>query len=87
MINYYIVKEEVFQSLDKDQITFSKKNREGEQRLIATTEQVNDRIRRFNNIDTCSSYTYTTHQNWVGDGTGVSVEEIEISTYIKEIDN
>ena len=87
MINYYIVKEEVFQSLDKDQIKFSKKNREGEQRLIATTEQVNDRIRRFNNINTCSSYTYTTHQNWVGDRTGVSVEEIETSKYIKEIDN
>lgn len=86
-MNYYIVTEEVFSSLDKDQIKFCKKNREGVQRLISTTEQVNDRIRKFNNINTCSNYTYTTHQNWVGDGTGVDIEELETSKYIKEIDN
>nr|BAR36757.1 hypothetical protein [uncultured Mediterranean phage uvMED] len=86
-MNYYIVTEEVFGSLDKDQIQYAKKNREGSQRLIGTTEQVNDRIRKFNNINTCSNYTYTVHQNWVGDGTGVDIDELETSRYIKEIDN
>jgi hypothetical protein len=87
IIKYYLIKEETFASLDKDAITFKINNLEGDKRIIATTQIVNDRIRKFNNIDTCSNFTFTNHIDWVGDGTGISVDEIQTTEYIKELDN
>ena len=57
------------------------------QRLIATTDTVSERVRRFNNIDTCSSYTFTNHSDWVGDGTGIETWEIEEIVYLPGIDD
>ncbi len=57
------------------------------QRIIATTDTVSDRVRKFNNINTCSTYTFTNHSSWVGDGTGIEVEELEENTYISELDD
>jgi hypothetical protein len=86
-MNYYIVTEEIFNTLTKENISYMLKNLSGTQRLIATTDTVSDRVRRFNNIDTCSSYTFTNHSDWVGDGTGVEVWEIEETIYLPEIDD
>ena len=87
IIKYYLITEEVFASLDKDAITFKINNLDCDKRIIATTKLVNDRIRKFNNIETCSNFTFTNHADWVGDGTGVSVEDIQTTKYIKELDN
>ncbi len=87
MIKYYLIKKETFESLNKDLITFKISNLDGDKIIIATTEIVNDRTRKFNNIDTCSNFTFTNHIDWVGDGTGVSVDDIQTTQYIKEIDN
>ena len=86
-MNYYIVTEEVFNTLTKENISYMLKSLDDTQRLIATTNTVSNRVRRFNNIDTCSSYTFTNHSDWVGDGTGIETWEIEEIIYIPELDN
>jgi len=86
-MNYYIVTTEVFNTLTKENISYMLKSLDGTQRLIATTDTVSDRVRRFNNIDTCSSYTFTNHSDWVGDGTGVETWEIEEIIYLPGIDD
>ena len=86
-MNYYIVTSEVFNTLNKENITFMRKSIDDTQRIIATTDTVSDRVRKFNNINTCSTYTFTNHSGWVGDGTGIEVEELEENTYISELDD
>ena len=86
-MNYYIVTSEVFDTLNKENITFMRKSIDNTQRIIATTDTVDDRVRKFNNINTCSTYTFTNHSSWVGDGTGIEVEELEENTYISELDD
>ena len=86
-MNYYIVTSEVFNTLNKENITFMRKSLDDTQRIIATSDTVSDRVRRFNNINTCSTYTFTNHSSWVGDGTGIEVEELEENSYISELDD
>ena len=86
-MNYYIVTSEVFNTLNKENITFMRKSLDDTQRIIATTDTVSDRVRKFNNINTCSNYTFTNHSSWVGDGTCIEVEELEENTYISELDD
>jgi len=86
-MNYYIITSEVFDTLNKENITFMRKSLDDTQRIIATTDTVSDRVRKFNNINTCSNYTFTNHSSWVGDGTGIEVEELEENSYISELDD
>ena len=86
-MNYYIVTKEVFETLNKENITFMRKSLDDTQRVIVTTDTVSDCVRKFNNINTCSNYTFTNHSSWVGDGTGVEVEELEENSYISELDD
>ena len=86
-MNYYIVTSEVFDTLNKENITFMRKSLDDTQRIIVTTDTVSDRVRKFNNINTCSTYTFTNHSSWVGDGTGIEVEELEENSYISELDD
>ena len=86
-MNYYIVTTEVFDTLNKENITFMRKSLDDTERLIATTDLVNDRVRAFQTINTCSNYTFTNHSDWVGDGTGIEVEELEENSYISELDD
>ena len=86
-MNYYILSEEVFETIEKDNVYFMRKSIDRTKRLVATTDLITDRIRKFNNINTCSNYTFTNHSDWVGDGTGIEVEELEQGGYISEIDD
>ena len=86
-MNYYIVTSEVFDTLNKENITFMRKSIDDTKRLIATTDLINDRVSVFQDINACSSYTFTNHSDWVGDGTGIEVEELEENTYISELDD
>ena len=85
-MNYYILTEEVFDTIDKENVHFVRKSIDRTERLVATTDLISDRVRKFNNISTCSSYTFTNHSSWVGDGTGIEVEELEEGGYIPIID-
>jgi hypothetical protein len=86
-MNYYILTSEVFETIEKENVHFMRKSIDRTERLVATTDLISDRVRKFNNINTCSNYTFTNHSSWVGDGTGIEVEELEEGGYIPIIDD
>ena len=85
-MNYYVITEEIFNTLAKDNISFCLKSIDNTKRLISTTNIVNENIQNFENISTFSQYTFDNSSDWVGDGTGVTVEEIESTPYIFNLD-
>ena len=85
-MNYYVITEEIFNTLIKDNISFSLKSIDNTKRLISTTDIVNEYVKSFENISICSQYTFNNSSDWVGDGTGVEVEDIENTPYISSLD-
>ena len=85
-MNYYVITEETFNTLSKDNISFCLKSIDNTKRLILTTDIVNEYIESFENINICSQYTFNNSLDWVGDGTGATVEEIESTPYISSLD-
>ena len=85
-MNYYVITEDIFNTLTKDNISFCLKSIDNTKRLISTTDIVNENIQSFENISTFSQYTFDNSSDWVGDGTGVTVEEIESTPYISSLD-
>ena len=85
-MNYYVITEEIFNTLAKDNISFCLKSIDGSKRLISTTDIVNENIQSFENISTFSQYTFDNSSDWVGDGTGVEVQDIESTPYISSLD-
>ena len=85
-MNYYVITEEIFNTLVKDNISFSLKSIDNTKRLISTTDIVNENIQNFENISTFSQYTFDNSSDWVGDGTGVEIEDIESTPYISNLD-
>ena len=85
-MNYYIVTIEIFDTLDKSKISYMHRSQDRSKRLISTTDTVSNRVRKFNNINTCSNYTFTNHSDWTGDGFGIEEEDIIYGGYIPEID-
>ncbi len=85
-MNYYIVTTVVFDTLNKNNISFKLVSLDKTKILISTTDNVSSFVEEFANITDCSNYTYTNNTDWVGDGTGVDEETIEEILYIPEID-
>ena len=85
-MNYYIITEEIFNTLTKDNISFCLKNIDNTKRLISTTDIVNEYVKSFENISICSQYTFNNSSDWVGDGTGVEIQDIESTPYISSLD-
>ena len=85
-MNYYVITEEIFNNLAKDNISFCLKSIDNTKRLILTTDIVNENIQNFENIDSFSQYTFDNSSDWVGDETGVTIEEIESTPYISSLD-
>ena len=85
-MNYYVITEEIFNTLTKSNILFCLKSIDNTKRLISTTNTVNENIKNFENISICSQYTFDNSSDWVGDGTGVEVEDIENTPYISSLD-
>ena len=85
-MNYYVITEEIFNTLIKDNISFCLKSIDNTKRLISTTDIVNENIQSFENISTFSQYTFDNSSDWVGDGTGVEIEDIESTPYISNLD-
>jgi len=86
-MNYYIVTIEIFNTLDKSKISYMHRSQDRSKRLISTTDTVSNRVRKFNNINTCSNYTSTNHSGWTGDGFGIEEFDINDGGYIPEIDD
>ena len=85
-MNYYVITEEIFNTLTKDNISFCLKSIDNTKRLISTTDIVSEYIESFENINTFSQYTFNNSSDWVGDGTGATVEEVESTPYISSLD-
>jgi hypothetical protein len=85
-MNYYVITEEIFNTLTKSNISFCLKSIDNTKRLISTTDIVNENIENFENISICSQYTFNNSSDWVGDETGVTVEEIESTPYVSSLD-
>ncbi len=85
-MNYYIVTTGVFDTLNKNNISFKLVSLDKTKILISTTDNVSNFVEEFVDITACSNYTYTNNTNWVGDGTGVDVDTIQEMIYIPEID-
>ena len=85
-MNYYVITEEIFNTLAKSNISFCLKSIDNTKRLILTTDIVNEYIESFENINTFSQYTFNNSSDWVGDGTGATVEEVESTPYISSLD-
>tara|TARA_R110000824_G_scaffold2889_8_gene13122 strand:- start:2047 stop:2313 length:267 start_codon:yes stop_codon:yes gene_type:complete len=86
-MNYYIVTKEVYDTLDKDQISYMHKSQDRTQRLISTTETVSNNVRKFQSITTCSNYTFTNHSEWSGDGYGIEEFDLNEGGYISAVDD
>ena len=56
-MNYYIVTEQVFKNLTKDNIKFMRKSIDETKRLISTTDTVDSTLEQFSTIEECSTYT------------------------------
>ena len=63
------------------------KSQDRTQRLVSTTETVSNNVREFQSITTCSSYTFTNHSEWSGDGYGIEEFDLNDGGYVPEIDN
>ena len=85
-MNYYVITEEIFNTLTKDNISFCLKSIDNTKRLISTTDIVNENIQSFENISTFSQYTFDNSSDWVGDTTGVTIEEMESTPFISSLD-
>jgi hypothetical protein len=85
-MNYYVITEEIFNTLTKSNISFCLKSIDNTKRLILTTDIINENIQNFENIDDFSQYTFDNSSDWVGDATGVTIEEIESTPFISSLD-
>lgn len=81
-MNYYIITSEVFESLDPSIIRFAHHSQDRTKWIVTTELTIEDRVRKFQSITSCSNYTFTNHSDWTGDGRGIDVETIEETEYL-----
>ena len=86
-MNYYIVTTTVFNTLTKANIKYMHSSNDGTKKIIITSDTVANPLNTFANPTDLSNYTFTNNSDWVGDGTGIEVEELEENTYISELDD
>ena len=86
-MNYYIITEEVFNTLTKENISFMHKSIDRSKRIIITSDTVSTNLNEFVNVTALSDYTFTNNSDWVGDGTGIEEWEFDSTEYIPELDD
>ena len=86
-MNYYIVTEEVFNTLTKENISFMCKSMDASKRIIITSDTVSTNLNEFANATALSNYTFTNNSDWVADGTGVEEWEFDSIEYVPLIDD
>ena len=86
-MNYYIITEEVFNTLTKENISFMHKSIDRSKRIIITSDTVSTNLNEFANVTALSDYTFTNNSDWVGDGTGIEEWEFDSTEYVPELDD
>ena len=86
-MNYYIVTTEVFNTMDKANISFRLFNLAKTNVLVSTTDTVGSSLQQFADSATAAAYTQNNLADWTSGGTGAQQWEIDTIEYIPEIDD
>ena len=86
-MNYYIVTTEVFNTMEKANISFRLFNLAGTNVLVSTTDTVGSSLQQFADSAAAATYTKNNHADWTSVGYGIPQWEIDIIEYIPEIDD
>ena len=81
-MNYYIITTTVFNTLTKANIKYMHRSNDGTKRIIITSDTVSTNLNEFANATSLSEYTFTNNSDWVGDGTGIAEDDLEIGQVI-----
>ena len=85
-MNYYIVTSEVFDSLNKENISYTLKSVDNSKNIVITSDNIDGALNTFSNTTELSNYTFTNSSDWVGDGSGIEEWEFEDFIYDYNID-
>ena len=86
-MNYYIVTTEVFNTMNKANISFRLFNLAETNVLVSTTDTVGSSLQQFGDSAAAATYTQNNLSDWTVGGDGVQQWEIDIIEYIPEIDD
>ena len=86
-MKYYIVTSEIFNTLNKENIQFMLRSIDKSKNIVVTSDTIGSTLHSFTKASDLSTYTFDNHSDWVGDGTGVTVDEIETVEYVSELDD
>ena len=84
-MNYYILNNTIFKQLDKSQIHFALSSIVGGKWIVTTPEKTNQYIASFESAEGLSEFTYDYPGDWVGDNSGVSLEDLNETEYLNGI--
>tara|TARA_R100000278_G_scaffold24772_2_gene22827 strand:+ start:643 stop:903 length:261 start_codon:yes stop_codon:yes gene_type:complete len=85
-MNYYIITSEVFESLNKENISYMLKSVDNSKNIVITSDNIDGALNTFSNTTELSNYTFTNSSDWVGDGSGIEEWEFEDFIYDYNID-
>jgi len=86
-MNYYIVTTEVFNTMNKANISFRLFNLAETNVLVSTTDTVGSSLQQFADSAAAATYTGDNHTDWTNAGCGAQQWEIDNIEYIPEIDD
>ena len=86
-MKYYIVTSEIFNTLNKENIQFMLRSIDKSKNIVVTSDTIGSALHSFTTASDLSAYTFDNHSDWVGDETGVTVDEIETVEYVSELDD
>ena len=86
-MNYYIVTTEVFNTMEKANISFRQFNLAKTNVLVSTTDTIDSPIQGFADSAAASTYIDNNHADWTRVGYGIPQWEIDTIEYIPEIDD
>ena len=81
-MNYYIVTTELFNTLTKENIKYMHRSNDGSKIIVITSDTISTPLNTFVGKTDLSDYTYTNNSVWVGDGTGITEDELVIGEVI-----
>jgi|TARA_Y100000361_G_C10979722_1_gene248404 hypothetical protein len=86
-MKYYIVTSDVFNTLNKENIQFMLRSIDKSKNIVVTSDTIDSVLHSFTKASELSSYTFDNNSEWVGDGTGVTTDEINTVEYVSELDD
>jgi hypothetical protein len=86
-MNYYITTSAVFDTIDKENIQYMLRSIDKSKNIVVTSDTIDSTLYSFTKASDLSTYTFNNHNAWVGDGTGITVDDINNIEYIEELDN